>query len=692
MARRKIIILGGGMAGLSAAYQLTKTPALRERNAVTLYQLGWRLGGKGASGRDRYDRSLEHGLHIWFGCYDNTFRMMRDIYTERGGPYAWTDMVKPQNFTPLGVKDDAGAWSYWPLTWATNDAVPGDGRLTPSLWNILEEVANWIILWLEGREGAAPMESPSALAPPTARGALSAAAEFLRRFAGAAAAPARAELDQVVQLIGQARDAHRDAVAAGARADAAAGILGDVLNIFAATTKGIFEDLILTNKPLISLDHLEFRQWLLTHGADPAIVANSTVVRTLYDAAFQYTDGDALRPDMAAGTALGVALRLMSYMGSMAWEVQAGMGEVMVGPLYDQLRKNGVTFKFFHKVTGVEPDAAPGAGARPAVATVRLALQAETITGEYRPVVDRDGLTVWPSEPDWSQLKDGAAMAAAGVNFESHWCDWPAAGGPIVLRRGEDFDTVVLAISLGAFKPLNDEDPNICQGLIDRSPAFADWVANVGIVATSGVQLWCDRPARGLGWPEPKAAIVSGPEYLNIWADMSQVLAFESWPDPATMSLHYLTGTYATTLHRRPASDTGTPALAREEIREQTIAWLNTRSSYIWKAARADGHFDWSVLAAPAGMTGKAGFDAQYWRANIDPTECTTQSAAGTTRYRLHADESGFTNLILAGEGAATGTCSSFEGAVMSGMAASRAICGEPQIIVGYDFLERRPY
>jgi hypothetical protein len=67
-------------------------------------------------------------------------------------------------------------------------------------------------------------------------------------------------------------------------------------------------------------------------------------------------------------------------------------------------------------------------------------------------------------------------------------------------------------------------------------------------------------------------------------------------------------------------------------------------------------------------------------------------SAAGTTRYRLHPEQSGFENLILAGEATRHGfNTSSIEGAVMSGMAASRAICGQPATIVGYDFLQRKP-
>ena len=47
----EVAILGGGAGSLTAAFELTATPELRERYDVTVYQLGWRLGGKGASGR-----------------------------------------------------------------------------------------------------------------------------------------------------------------------------------------------------------------------------------------------------------------------------------------------------------------------------------------------------------------------------------------------------------------------------------------------------------------------------------------------------------------------------------------------------------------------------------------------------------------------------------------------------------------
>lgn len=83
----RIAIVGGGMSALTAAHFLTD-PSLKGRFKVSVYTLGWRLGGKGASGRNAalHDRIEEHGLHIWFGTYHNAIGLMRRCYAELGRP------------------------------------------------------------------------------------------------------------------------------------------------------------------------------------------------------------------------------------------------------------------------------------------------------------------------------------------------------------------------------------------------------------------------------------------------------------------------------------------------------------------------------------------------------------------------------------------------------------------------------
>ena len=49
---QKIAILGGGVGSMTAAYYLSDLPGWQKNYDITVYQQGWRLGGKGASGRN----------------------------------------------------------------------------------------------------------------------------------------------------------------------------------------------------------------------------------------------------------------------------------------------------------------------------------------------------------------------------------------------------------------------------------------------------------------------------------------------------------------------------------------------------------------------------------------------------------------------------------------------------------------
>ena len=50
---KKVAILGGGIGAMTAAWWLCqKSDPATTQYDITVYQLGWRLGGKGASGRN----------------------------------------------------------------------------------------------------------------------------------------------------------------------------------------------------------------------------------------------------------------------------------------------------------------------------------------------------------------------------------------------------------------------------------------------------------------------------------------------------------------------------------------------------------------------------------------------------------------------------------------------------------------
>jgi len=82
MPRTKVAILGGGIAALSAAFELTELDPEGELFDITVHTIGWRLGGKGAVGRnpDAGYRAEEHGLHVWTGFYDNAFQLVDRVY------------------------------------------------------------------------------------------------------------------------------------------------------------------------------------------------------------------------------------------------------------------------------------------------------------------------------------------------------------------------------------------------------------------------------------------------------------------------------------------------------------------------------------------------------------------------------------------------------------------------------------
>ena len=67
--------------------------------------------------------------------------------------------------------------------------------------------------------------------------------------------------------------------------------------------------------------------------------------------------------------------------------------------------------------------------------------------------------------------------------------------------------------------------------------------------------------------------------------------------------------------------------------------------------------------------------DAQYFHANVDPSERYVQSLPGTARYRLRPGASGYANLTCAGDWTACRlNAGCIEAAVISGMLAARAI------------------
>lgn len=755
MTKTRVAILGGGVAALSAAYQMSKTEALRTQYDITIYQMGWRLGGKGATGRDEQGRILEHGLHIWFGDYTNAFRMTKDVYAAwNPGPdnalQTWQDALKPHDFTPLGVGSADGQPIYWPLTWSRLGGEVGEEHLLPTPLEAVESLVGLMVdvirHWDEfhslivngkfvegqrveglsideaelpglfGRYGHAlrqwasdqieHIERAAGLAAGAALHGAAEVAETAKRWIATVRTADASETDRNSHLDGIADLLHKlDALVAEkiASEKARISVISDWLTFAIPLARGVIRDFIIAGKSANEVDEEEFTDWLARHGGNREKLEHCSTLRTVYDACMQFRDGDSHLPDYGAGIGAQLCMRVMvTCKEAVVWLMQAGMGEVIVTPLYQVLQDRGVKVEFFRRTERLELSAD-----KSEVARIHLARQVDLVPGveRYDPliVVPVEGgskhLLCWPAQPKWDQIVDGRAKAAVldeyRSSLESHWCPVPPVGID-VLEQGRDFDVAILAISVGAFKKMNDE-PSLAQELIDASPAFAAMTEHFGLVPSQVMQLWCGPDLHGLGWEPDRPAAVTGPEPYSVWADMSQTLKYEPWftePGKPPGSVHYLCAVWGTEMFKQPSTNLAVPQAAHQEVTANSLAWTNRYAPHMWPAAvTGDGNFDYDVLYDPKGGKGAERFVAQFIRANVDPTECLPASRAGTTKYRLRADESGFRNLILAGCWINSGfNTSCVETATMSGMQAARAICGEPVRVPGEFFMQgKRP-
>jgi uncharacterized protein with NAD-binding domain and iron-sulfur cluster len=169
-------------------------------------------------------------------------------------------------------------------------------------------------------------------------------------------------------------------------------------------------------------------------------------------------------------------------------------------------------------------------------------------------------------------------------------------------------------------------------------------------------------------------------EPFDSWGEMSELLPREDWPETgAPRSIEY----FCATMKEPPVLS---PARASATVKAEAIAWLAREVPTLWP------RFDWSMLHDPKERKGEERFDAQYWRANIDPSERYVLSPPGSIQYRKRADESEVDNLFLAGDWLATSiNGGSVEAAVEGGMQAARAICGVPEEIHGDHGESRAP-
>jgi uncharacterized protein with NAD-binding domain and iron-sulfur cluster len=716
----KIAILGTGVAAMTSAFYLTDQPNWKEKYDITVYQMGWRAGGKGASGcnAEYGERIEEHGLHIWFGFYENAFKTIQETYKflnrPEGAPLrTWEDAFKPHSFIALEEYIDK-KWETWPINFPTNNLVPGTSDKSANLWELLPAAYSWI------------NEAIDELEPHLVSNSGSHIEQWLTKLSK--------EIGKDLKSINHATlhlKALIDSLPKQIKSHDG-GIINDIFMLFKAFNKlknllpiildpilnelsdvrhlfiivdlgltiiaGMIEDDVFT-KGFDVINNYDYKKWLIKHGANEKYTANSAAVIGFYDLAFAYEDGSEKKPNIEAGTMLRSFLKIsLEFRGAIMYKMQAGMGDTIFAPFYLALKERGVKFEFFHKVEELIPEGNT-------VSTIKLTKQVNLKADikEYNPLVKIYGhdstersppLDCWPSKPNYDQIDPIQAklLQEHKINLESFWSNWgniyqehtSQTLPEITLEKGVDFDKVIFGISVASL-------PYLCPQLLEKSEPLRKTTEKIKTVVTQAYQVWNNVTLEGLGWshnpksdPTAQPVLSSFVEPFDTWACMDQLICREDWPaDHQPKNIAYFCNVMPVDSFP-PASDYSFPAQCYDTVKTNAMKNLTHDIYNLWPAVAKKGEFNWDILVDINNQQGESRFDSQFWRANIDPSERYVQSVVDSTQYRLATDGSGFDNLYLTGDWIKTGlNVGCVEAATMAGMQTSRAICGHPERIHG---------
>jgi len=712
----KIAVLGGGPAACAAAYWLARQPGEYD---VSLFTMGWRLGGKCAAGRnpDAHDRIEEHGLHAFLGFYRNAIRTVAEVYATAGRPIATAEGPVEGAFRSqldVGVVDRWNdRWHYFPTPLGSNDRIPGrvppggeDVRadLALAFKGLLRRIAGELDDAQDASIDAGPLERALALVRAPWREAMASVVAWIdregdiafERFVETPPAASRPKT-WMISILKQVRSGLAWYYEDRARSSRTAWFQWGGLDTLLTIAIGLLVDSTLD---LDDLDDQDLLSWLLAHGLEPEHADISTITQ-VYETLFAHA---ANLPYRTGDLACGVGLRwflLVSfgYDGAPAYDFRWSCPETLMTPYYEALVACGAKIHFFHRVTGIDVE---GQGDAKVLARVRMQIQATVKNGAYDPfmpgVAKPGAPAAWPIRPAFDQLEQGDELARRGIDLEDVYADWPGVGER-VLEQGRDFDACILGIPLGALPPIVAPLVDAAGSAFD--PRWKAMIDRISLIQTVSAQLWFDRdaaamfdtsiaavegdarPARGLltGFVHPQGSL----------GEMSELIDIERWPSPPPELVTYHTGALVAGA-RLPAPGPATrefPANERARWRVIFEQWLRSNHAALFDGGPRDFESFLAALRVPAGSTA-TGVDrlwAQVVSIACQPSDLYVLSRPGETAHRLAPSGSGVRFLLLAGDWTKTDlNCGCVEAATQSGMLAARALSNEPRWVwrVGY--------
>ena len=681
--RPRVVVLGGGMAGLATAWELSSGDWRQRLDSITVYQRGWRLGGKGASSRGPHGRIEEHGLHVLLGYYDATFRVLREVYAELDR--AVTDPACPIRDVARGgrarrrtsASPTATATALAPLRHPVlrqRRPPRGARRRGPAAHPARRRHA---------RDAAAGRLPPRACAPS-------------RTGAGSSSAPRRppARRRPTLGTLPARRRPHRPGRAArGARARVAAappaacarsrsprrwpprsapsrdgiraavsGRPGDAPDL-AAGRPGGHQPAGHGGRRAARRHGLRRASTTSTTGsgwpgtAPPPDTLDSPIVRGMYDLTFAYEGGDRARPALRGRPRVSSspAACCSTSRASIFWRMQAGMGEVVFAP----------------DLPGARPPRAWSSASSTGSTELRLAggpLRRRRSSSPGRPT--------WPPAAAGTSRWSGSAGCPAGPTgpladqLAADPGDGSSRTGARRTEPGRRRSSPARTSTSPCWPCRVGMVPHVAAELVAADPAWRRMVDRVATVATRSAQLWLDAAEAELGWPAPPGVTLS-----RVRRHLRHLGIDGAPAAPGGVALR-----------RRPRAASPTSAVpCPTPIRrpgdgrrpgDAGGASSTTRWGRCGRAPRAAGGFRWDAAPGRRGAprTGPAA-RASTSRANLDPSDRYVQSLPGSGRYRLAPGRTGFANLALAGDWTACGLdAGCLEAATRSGVLAARAV------------------
>jgi len=637
----RLIVLGGGIASLSAAFYAS-APGHESvfPGGIHVYEMTEMLGGKGASRRsDSHfvkNRIEEHGLHVWFGSYDNAFSLLASCHAylegeaQTNGYQRWSSSLRDieDGFRPssrIGLMDyDGASWLPWVADFPEDSTTrPWDERAldekfgSPSdLVTRALRLAEAFLYSLAGRSiaGVKPrsvfldiedVPIPIQLPPATWI-----SDTFDRLLSSPETATAGAEaIGRVLEVLARVSTELRNRLDEPVRRHSSLRRGWQLVDLLLAAVRGLINDGVVSMGDFSLIDDFDLRAWLVFHGASEESVSSSLLKVLAYDLPFAYAAGAAEEPLISAAVGVyGLFRLLLTYRGAVMWKLNAGMGEIVFAPIYEALVRRGVEFHFGHEVQEIHLDNLEHRATKISfkqraslIAKVPLAVvsvQTGPLAGE---------LPYWTSTLDEGKVPDD-------IDLGRH-------------------DMVVYGLPVGTILQLIPNAPTRWQ----------DCAQKVKTVSTACIQLWLNAPVQHYApWASPDITVGGYTEPFDTWSDM-HTLAGESYQPGAgaVRSVAYFCNV---------APDGYTNARLKEEV----STFLGAGIAAMWPAYRPEMAVD------------------SFLKLNDDASSRYTLSVPGTLRARLSPRDNSIRNVRPVGDWTRTSiSAGCVESAVISGMLAA---------------------